>query len=150
MSNRLGALLLTVGLGASACGGASTTTLYGAPVATPASQAPAPPSQATVTSAPAGPTSAPSPAGASTAVGIVDYAFNAPDITVSAGTTVTWTNNGQRGHTVTSADGSFKSPGTLVNGQTYSFTFNAAGTFKYVCLIHSSMKGTVTVTTAGY
>lgn len=148
MSNRLGALLLTVGLGASACGGASTTTLYGTPVATAAAPAAASPSAAT--SAPAGPTSAPSPAGASTAVGIVDYAFNAPDITVSAGTTVTWTNNGQRGHTVTSADGSFKSPGTLVNGQTYSFTFNAAGTFKYVCLIHSSMKGTVTVTTAGY
>lgn len=144
MSNRLGALLLAVGLVTAACGGAATTTLYGNPSPTSAS-----PSQPATTNAPAGPTAATGPAGASTAVAIVDYAFKAPDVTVSVGTTITWTNNGQRGHTVTSADGSFKSPSTLTNGQTYSFTFNTAGTFSYVCTIHSSMKGTVTVTT-GY
>jgi len=132
---------------------AAPTTAPAAPTApatapTAATLAPAPAS-ATPTTAPASatPTTAPTtaPAGGA-AVAIVDYGFNAADITVKAGTTVTWTNTGQRGHTVTSTDSGFTSSGTLSSGNTYAVTFGTAGSFSYVCAIHGSMKGTVTVT----
>lgn len=79
-----------------------------------------------------------------------DFLFSPRDITVQAGTTVVWVNNGQMPHTVTADDGSFDS-GTLNAGATYSHTFTAAGTYSYHCSFHGSsggigMAGTVTVT----
>jgi plastocyanin len=89
------------------------------------------------------PSGAPS-AAAGDAVSIAGFAFQPGEITVSVGTTVTWTNNDTPGHTVTADDGSFKSD-TLATGTTFSQTFASAGTFAYHCSIHSSMTGTVTV-----
>lgn len=40
--------------------------------------------------------------GASTAVSIVDNAFNPPTVSIAPGNSVTWTNNGNNQHTVTS------------------------------------------------
>jgi plastocyanin len=126
---------------------------YGATTTAPAATTVAPtaatatgPATATPTKAPAGGSPTTAPAGAGAAVAIVDFGFNAADITVKVGTTVTWTNTGQRPHTVTSTDSGFTSSGTLGNGSTYAVTFQKAGTFAYVCSIHGSMKGTVTVT----
>lgn len=93
------------------------------------------------------PSSAPSAAASNVggnAVSIASFSFQPAAITVSVGTTVTWTNNDSASHTVTADDGSFKS-GTLATGATFSQTFATAGTFAYHCSIHSSMKGTVTV-----
>lgn len=78
-------------------------------------------------------------------VSIIDNSFDPGSITVAAGTTVVWTNNGANPHTVTADDGSFNS-GTLDPGGTYSVTFNTPGTFGYVCTIHDGMAGTVVVT----
>jgi plastocyanin len=91
-----------------------------------------------------------SAAGSSAATGgnsvaIVDFAFNPTSVTVKAGTTVNWMNNGSTTHTVTADDGSFDS-GNLNGGASFSHTFASAGTFSYHCSIHSSMKATVTVT----
>ena len=66
-------------------------------------------------------------------------------ITVVAGTTVTWANADIEKHTVTADDGSFDS-GDVLAGAKYEHAFAAAGTFKYHCIIHESMHGTVTVT----
>jgi plastocyanin len=102
-------------------------------------------------SSPAGATSgAGGGAGSSAATGgnsvaIVDFAFNPTSVTVKAGTTVNWMNNGSTTHTVTADDGSFDS-GNLNGGASFSHTFASAGTFSYHCSIHSSMKATVTVT----
>ena len=71
-------------------------------------------------------------------------AFSPSTITVPINTTVTWTNNDDSPHTVTSALGSFDS-GSLGYGETFSFTFSAAGTYHYSCSIHSSMLGSVVV-----
>jgi LPXTG-motif cell wall-anchored protein len=81
-------------------------------------------------------------------VSAVDFRFVPSTITISAGETVTWTNNGQSPHTVTG--GSFDS-GNLNPGQTYSHTFSSAGTFPYHCQYHQSqgMVGTVIVTGGG-
>ncbi|MFG2288226.1 cupredoxin family copper-binding protein [Streptomyces sp. NPDC048595] len=78
-------------------------------------------------------------------VTIADFAFSPSTLTVSKGTTVTWTNEDSAPHTVTSSgSGSLNSP-TLRSGDSYTFTFNSAGTFSYVCMIHPSMHGTVVV-----
>jgi plastocyanin len=82
---------------------------------------------------------------APSAVGIADFAFSPSDLTVPAGTEVTWTNGDGVAHSVVSDDGSFESE-TLDAGATFSTTFSTPGTFTYVCGIHSSMHGTVTVT----
>ncbi len=80
-------------------------------------------------------------------VSISGYAFKPASLNVSTGTTVTWTNNDSVTHTVTSDTGAFSS-GDIPPGQTYSYTFNQAGTFAYHCSIHTYMHGTVTVKTS--
>ena len=80
-------------------------------------------------------------------VSIKNFAFNPPNTTVSAGTTVTWVNNDQAPHTATANDGAFDS-GTLQPGQSYSFTFDKPGTYAYHCNIHPDMSATVTVSGA--
>jgi plastocyanin len=84
-----------------------------------------------------------------TGVTIVDYAFDPKDVTIKPGTTVRWTNTGQDkdGHSVTADDGSYDS-GVLKEGDTYTHTYDAEGTFSYICSVHPSMKGTVVVAAA--
>jgi plastocyanin len=76
-------------------------------------------------------------------VTIKDFSFG-PNITVAAGSTVTWHNSDGEPHTVVSADGLFRSA-AIDTGETFSFKFTKAGTFKYVCTIHPRMVATVTV-----
>ncbi|HET9889888.1 MAG TPA: cupredoxin family copper-binding protein [Mycobacterium sp.] len=78
-------------------------------------------------------------------VTIDGFAFEPASLTVTAGTTVTWTNRDEEPHTVAASDGSFHSPG-MGTGGTFTHTFSAAGTFDYVCSIHPMMHGTVVVT----
>ena len=75
-------------------------------------------------------------------VDIANFAFSPASVTTGVGGTVTWTNrDGDRHSIVIAGD---ESP-RLGSGATYSRTFDAAGRFAYVCGIHSSMSGTVTV-----
>ncbi|MBV9860239.1 MAG: cupredoxin family copper-binding protein [Alphaproteobacteria bacterium] len=85
-------------------------------------------------------------AAAAPQVVIDDFTFGPAVMTVARGTTVTWTNKDDDPHTVAS-DGDpklFKSP-ALDTDQSFAFTFNEAGTFKYFCTIHPRMRGTVVV-----
>jgi plastocyanin len=79
-----------------------------------------------------------------TTVSISGFAFQPPTLEVTAGSTVSWTNDDAAQHTVTSADGTFDS-GTLGSGAAFSHTFGAAGSFAYSCLIHPTMTGEVVV-----
>ena len=81
-------------------------------------------------------------------VSIVDFAFDSAAVTVEAGSTVTWTNDGDAPHTATAGDGTFDS-GNLDPGESFSFTFDTPGTYAYSCSIHPNMTGTITVTAAG-
>lgn len=76
---------------------------------------------------------------------IQGMAFSPATLTVTAGTTVKWTNKDGVTHTVTSDNTLFDSGNVLPNG-IYSYTFSTAGTYTYHCSIHTSMKGTVVVT----
>jgi plastocyanin len=78
------------------------------------------------------------------AVDIKNFAFNPDTITVAKGTQVTWTNSDNAPHTAT-ASGTFDT-GTLRNGASKAITLDKPGTYNYICTIHPSMKGTVTVT----
>lgn len=84
---------------------------------------------------------------ATNSVEIKNLAFNPTPITVTVGTTVTWTNNDTVTHTVTSTSGpaSFDS-GHMEPGNTFSFTFTEAGTYDYMCTIHPYMRAQVIVT----
>lgn len=70
--------------------------------------------------------------------------FSPATINVAKGATVTWTNNDDLSHTVTSNSSIFNS-GTLIKNQTFSYTFNNIGSFPYHCSIHTGMTGTVIV-----
>lgn len=78
------------------------------------------------------------------AVQIKNDAFVPSSITVSAGQRVTFTNNDDDAHTVTSTDGSFDSKGLDTNGS-WHHTFAKPGVYKYFCELHPFMKGTIVV-----
>lgn len=65
--------------------------------------------------------------------------------TISAGATVTWTNNGSTAVTITSPDGLFDSE-TLQPGGSFSHQFDTPGTFRYFCVPYPHMKGVIVVT----
>ncbi len=116
-----------------ACSSSSTA----APAATQAPVAPA-----ASAAAPAASVAGANSAG-STAT-IQNFSFQPASLTVSVGTTVTWTNKDSTHHTVTADDGSFDSK-ALATGATFSQTFTKAGTYAYHCAIHPSMKATIVV-----
>ncbi len=82
-----------------------------------------------------------------TMVDIEGFAFQPSALTVSPGTIVTWTNQDNAPHTVTSSEGKFDS-GSLNKGQKFSFNFTAPGVYDYRCNIHPSMRGQIEVTSA--
>ena len=83
-----------------------------------------------------------------TTVEIKSFSFQPASITIPAGATVTWVNRDAVAHTVTADDDSFKSPSIAGDGGKFEHTFSEAGTYKYHCTPHPSMKGEVEVTSA--
>jgi plastocyanin len=75
---------------------------------------------------------------------IQDMAFDPVTLTISANTTVTWTNKDPVAHTVTSNTGVFDS-GNIQANKTFSHLFDTPGNYPYHCIIHPSMTGTVIV-----
>ena len=57
---------------------------------------------------------------------------------------VTWTNNDDKPHTITSDTGDFDS-GPIGPGEQWTWTFIQAGTYDYHCTYHEEMTGTVDV-----
>ncbi|OWY61624.1 hypothetical protein B7486_62795, partial [cyanobacterium TDX16] len=78
------------------------------------------------------------------AVAIVDFTFDPGDLTVPAGTTVTFTNEDGADHTATGEDGSFDTD-VLEEGDAAEVTFDEPGEISYFCDIHNYMTGTITV-----
>src|ERR1051326_4138921 len=81
------------------------------------------------------------PAGAATtkAVSIFSSGFSPKSVTITEGDTVTWVNRDTVNHQVLADRGQFVSP-ILKPRQTYSFTFNAAGTYGYKDELHPNSK----------
>mgnify|MGYP001615800071 CR=1 FL=1 len=94
------------------------------------------------------PSPSPAPAApqapASVSISISGFKFSPQSVSVKKGTKVTWTNQDSAGHTVTGDNGGPNS--SLLNqGGTYSYTFDAVGTYKYHCSPHPFMTGEVRV-----
>lgn len=96
------------------------------------------------------PATASSPAAAgATAISVKTFKFDPTPLKVKAGTKVSWTNNDEILHTVTSGapgmeDGKFN--GEMESqGKTFSFTFATPGTYTYFCSRHNGMRGEVDV-----
>ena len=84
-----------------------------------------------------------SPAPALT-VHISNFAFSPANATIVAGQSITFVNEDQVAHTVTADDKSFDS-GDMEPGKSWTHTFANPGTYKYTCIYHFNMNGTVTV-----
>ncbi len=84
---------------------------------------------------------------ASATVSMGDNFYSPASVSIAAGDTVTWNNNGQAPHSATADNGSFDT-GVFNSGQSRSETFNSAGTFTYFCTIHANMHGSVRVIAA--
>ena len=90
------------------------------------------------------------PAGAQNApaaIGIDNFTFNPQQLTVKAGTTVTWTNKDDIPHAIAAVNREFKSK-ALDTGDAYSFTFTTPGTYAYFCSLHPHMTGSIVVEAA--
>lgn len=100
--------------------------------------------------------------GAENEVTLQTFRFEPGDIEIAVGDSVTWTNNDDILHTVTSGIGQEQGvPGVSKDkdakpdglfdqemdsvGATFEFTFDEAGTFDYFCAIHPGMTGKVVV-----
>lgn len=77
-----------------------------------------------------------------------EYLFAPANVTVSMGDTVTWTNDSDAPHTVTSDGSGPLDSDVFEEGRSFRFTFDQAGDFAYHCEIHPDMTGTVTVEAA--
>ena len=87
------------------------------------------------------------PSAGSSAVEVVDFAFEPSDLAIQAGSTVTWTNTGQEIHNV-KGEGFFSK--ALVAGDVYERRFTRPGTYRYTCTLHpTQMQGLITVTAGG-
>ena len=85
--------------------------------------------------------------GATHAVAIAEFAFSPATLTITAGDTVTWTNEDQVAHTATSTTGAFDS-GVLDQGESFVLTFTSPGTYDYLCTPHPTMTGRIVVEAA--
>jgi glucose/arabinose dehydrogenase/plastocyanin len=89
---------------------------------------------------------------------MMDRAFSPNPVTVKVGDTVTWTNDDNQPHTVTSGNGSddanmgkafdsgLSGPSALsTKGKTFQHQFTEAGSYPYFCQLHPMMIGKIVV-----
>jgi len=78
------------------------------------------------------------------AVAIADSAFDPQTVTAAVGDVVEWTNEDGFSHSAV-ITGTGCATDTLGSGASGAIVFTAAGSYPYVCGIHSNMTGTITV-----
>ena len=78
------------------------------------------------------------------AVSIDNFTFNPQQLTVKAGSTVTWTNKDDIPHAIAAVGKEFKSK-VLDTDNSFSFTFTTPGSYSYFCSLHPHMTGTIVV-----
>jgi plastocyanin len=74
---------------------------------------------------------------------IDNFTFSPNELTLKIGDSVTWTNHDDIPHTVVSA-GKFRSK-AMDTDDKFTFTFTAAGDYKYFCSLHPHMTGMIKV-----
>ena len=79
------------------------------------------------------------------AVKIDNFSFGPATIIIPAGSTVTWTNNDDVPHVVSSDDNKMFKSKALDTDDRFSFTFTKPGTYNYYCAIHPKMTAKIVV-----
>lgn len=79
---------------------------------------------------------------------IVDFDFNPRDLSINVGETITWTNTGQRPHTVSDRGGTFDT-GPIAPGADGTITFSTPGTYFFFCRINPGKMNGVLEVSAG-
>ena len=79
-------------------------------------------------------------------ISMTDNRYTPATLTVPAGSTVAWVNNGTNVHTTSAYDLSFDS-GAVAGGKAWTYTFTKPGTYQYFCRQHllNGMAGVITV-----
>jgi plastocyanin len=77
-------------------------------------------------------------------VAIHNFMFSPMSLAVAVGTSVSWKNLDGEPHTIRSIDDTFRS-GALDQNDTFSYTFDKPGTYRYVCSIHPQMVASIVV-----
>ncbi len=85
------------------------------------------------------------PVSADASVTILNFKFDPTPLTVTVGSTVTWTNLDTAPHSATSDKAGVFDTGLLQKGQSGKITFKEVGTFTYFCTVHPNMHGSVIV-----
>ena len=81
---------------------------------------------------------------ATVTVRIVKSGFAPASVTITAGDSVTWVNRDTVPHQVVASNGAFASP-VLAPGRSYTFTFEASGTYRYRDALEPAERGVVFV-----
>jgi plastocyanin len=71
-------------------------------------------------------------------------AFRPQALKARAGDTIVWINRDPFPHTATAADGAFDS-GPIAPDASWAWTVSGHGTIEYLCRLHPTMKGRVTL-----
>ena len=85
------------------------------------------------------------PAAGGDTVTIKGFKYMPKDLTVKAGTSVTFVNDDTAAHTASGTDSGAFDTGGIDRGAEKSVAFDRPGTYAYICEFHPIMKGTVTV-----
>lgn len=84
--------------------------------------------------------------GSSVTVEMKDIQFQPKGIKMKVGTTVAWVNKDPVVHNVRQIESVFLSQDVMEEGDTFSFTFDKPGTYRYQCTYHHpNMNGVVIV-----
>jgi Icc protein len=78
-------------------------------------------------------------------IGIDNFNFTPPTLTVRTGTKVTWINNDDVPHLIVNIQGRFKQSLVLDTDQKFSAILTRAGTYDYFCSLHPKMQGKIIV-----
>ena len=94
------------------------------------------------------------PAATEEQVVVRDLSFMPDEITVSEGTTVSWVNEDEQGHTITHGEGGAPLDDALFDeplnaGQAVTYTFEEPGSHPVTCKVHHDMQMTVIVEESG-
>jgi plastocyanin len=84
-------------------------------------------------------------AASATTAKIAGFAFAPKQLKVKVGQSITWTNEDSAAHTVSAQSGAGFDSGAIAQGASYTWKATKPGTVSYICTIHPSMTGTITV-----
>ena len=103
-------------------------------------------SGATTTQTSTGPAKTTPASGKTVRVSMKEIRYIPRDVTVGVGDKIVWTNDDPVAHTATSdPDGGKFDSGTVQQGKTFEYVAREKGKIPYVCTIHPTQTGSITV-----